>query len=239
VGKWVQFRKHLKFDFDTFLYQSDDAVLDTSMRVAKIDKTVETCRDGPEIVGSLELHLHVTRQLSIEHDLSNIRRYSEVDCSTDETVKNTGSAKIDPQFVMEFEKNCAALERRKLIQEQKRTESKRPGRGPWVVFRYYYRSKRKITILFKKTILTLGSESIVDQKMEMTYDPTIKSKSAPPPRLLEMEPVPDLPPGVKPANNDGDSSTRASSVPPDVPCTPSKTPSKKVSTPKVRGYVLV
>jgi hypothetical protein len=75
--------------------------------------------------------------------------------------------------------------------------------------------------------------------MEMTYDPTDKSKSAHSPRLLEMESVPQLFVGTKPANNDGDSSTRASSIPPEVPSTPVKTPSRKAPTMKVRDYVLV
>jgi hypothetical protein len=238
VSKSVQHKKSQKLDFDTFLYQTDGGVIDTSMRVAKVDKATKTCQAGSEIIGTVELHLYVTRQLSIDHYPGKIRKYSEVR-STDRTLKSAGSTKIDPQFVMEFEENCATLEPKKQTQEQKKVDSKRPGTGPWIVFRYYYRSKRKISILFKKALLTLSSESIVDQKMEMTYDPTDKSRSAHPPRLIEMESVPQLFVGVKPANDDGDSSTRASSITPEVPSTPIKTPSRKAPTTKVRDYVLV
>jgi hypothetical protein len=221
VSKSVQHKKSQKLDFDTFLYQTDGGVIDTSMRVAKVDKATKTCQAGSEIIGTVELHLYVTRQLSIDHYPGKIRKYSEVR-STDRTLKSAGSTKIDPQFVMEFEENCATLEPKKQTQEQKKVDS-----------------KRKISILFKKALLTLSSESIVDQKMEMTYDPTDKSRSAHPPRLIEMESVPQLFVGVKPANDDGDSSTRASSITPEVPSTPIKTPSRKAPTTKVRDYVLV
>jgi hypothetical protein len=147
VSKSVQLKKSQKLDFDTFLYQTDDGVIDTSMRVAKIDKATKTCQDGSEIIGTIELRLYVTRQLSIDHYPEKPRKYSEVR-SPDMTLKSTGSAKIGPQFVMEFEENCATLEPKKQTQEQKKVDSKRPGTGPWAVFRFYYRSKRKITIWF-------------------------------------------------------------------------------------------
>jgi hypothetical protein len=146
----VQAIKKRKFDFDTFLYQVSDGVIDTSIRVAQLGKTVDLHADGSEIVGAIELRLHFTRQFDVEHDLGKIRRYNEAGRSTDEGVKSAGSTKIDPQFIMEFEKNCAPLEKRKVTQEQKKIDAKRPGTMPWVVFRYYYRSKGKSIVICKK-----------------------------------------------------------------------------------------
>ena len=130
AAKKVQLKKNLKLDFDTFLYQSNSGILDTSMRVAKIDKTTNTSKDGPEVIGTIELHLHVTRQLSIEHDSGSIHKYNDVDCHTDDLLKNTGAAKINTQFVMAFEENGTSVDKRKMVQEQKKMESKRSGTGP-------------------------------------------------------------------------------------------------------------
>jgi hypothetical protein len=151
VAKKVHSKKSQKLDLDTFLCQTDNGVIDTIMRVAKIDKAAKTCQDGPEIIGAIELHLYVTRQLNIDHHPSSIQNYSDIS-SSDTTLKSTGSSKIHPQFVMKFEENCATLEPKKQTQEQRRIDSKRPGTGPWVVFRYYYRSKRKISHLVHKDI---------------------------------------------------------------------------------------
>lgn len=115
---------------------ADAGVLNANMRVAKLGKDIRLHEHGSEIVGAIELHVHVTRQLDVEHGLDNVRKFSEADSGNGKYLQSAGSTKIEPEFIMEFEQNCPKLDKRKTNQEQKRIDAKRPGTEAWVIFRF-------------------------------------------------------------------------------------------------------
>ncbi|KAL5122010.1 hypothetical protein ACEQ8H_000226 [Pleosporales sp. CAS-2024a] len=75
----------------------------------------------------------------------------------------------------------------------------------------------------------MSVEAILQHKLDLKYDPSVKDRSEP--HTLCLEPVPPLPIGTKPLKNDGDSSTQASSPIRDTVPTPDK-PEKKAQTTK-------
>ncbi|KAF3034680.1 hypothetical protein E8E12_004042 [Didymella heteroderae] len=127
---------------------------------------------------------------------------------------------VAPQFQMAFEKNCSILEVGKNKREKKKVHAKRPGTEPWAIFRFHYRTK----------------DSIEANKMQMSFDATEKAPAKQEAHPLELDSVPPLVLGTKPAGkNDGDNSVRTSSPPPaDMPSTPTKGANKSQSAqPKV------
>jgi hypothetical protein len=81
-------------------------------------------------------------------------------------------------------------------------------------------------------MLTSLAEAISEHFTAIKFDP--KSKAKTDAHTLDLEPVPPLPLGMAPHKDDGDRSTRASTIPPDTPSTPSKGGVQREQTPKVR-----
>ncbi|XPT01975.1 hypothetical protein M3J09_011099 [Ascochyta lentis] len=220
AGKFVQLQKNKKLEFETFLYQTPDGVIDTDMLVSAHSGSVVLSKDAPETIGTMELRVYITRQLAVEHDIDDACKYDKIKGDSDTDTQCASYKDLPPQFHMTFEKNCSTLDSAKGNRERKKIYAKRPGKEPWAIFRFHYRSR----------------ESILDSKMELTFDADNKILAKADPHALDLEPVPMLSLGAKPASkNDGDSSVRTSSpAPPDMPSTPIKG-SKKTRTvqPKV------
>ncbi|KAJ4347471.1 hypothetical protein N0V95_005392 [Ascochyta clinopodiicola] len=208
TSKSVQLHKSKKLDFEKFLYQTPDGVIDTDMLVSPRSESVVLGKDAPETIGTMELRVYITRQLGIEHDINGTRKYDKIVDDANIGAQVASYKDVAPQFHMTFEKNCSTLDSAKGNRERRKVYAKRPGKEPWAIFRFHYRSKESI----------LGS----DMKLTFSADDRILSKAEP--HALEFEPVPALLSGSKPAGkNDGDVSVRTSSpAPPDTPATPSK-----------------
>ncbi|KAH6612655.1 hypothetical protein C7974DRAFT_290446, partial [Boeremia exigua] len=212
AGKSVQIQKK-KFEFEKFLYQTPDGVIDTGISVAPYSGPLSLDKQAAETIGTIELRLYITRQFDVEHDVDVTCKYDEVHehANASATYKD-----VPPHFHVTSEKNCSTLDASKGNREKKRVYAKRPGTEPWAIFRFHYRTK----------------QSIVDQKMELTFDPTDKTYAKKEAHALDLELVPMLLLGSKPAaKNDGEISVRTSSPPlPDTPSTPNKASKKSKST---------
>lgn len=235
TGKSVQVLKHKKLDFDKLLYQTTDGVIDTDVFVSPHSGPVVLDKDAQETIGTIELHVYITRQFGVEHEVDTGRKYDKVKDNRDTVTQVVSYKDVPPQFHLTFEKNCSTLDNAKGNRERRKVYGKRPGSEPWAIFRFHYRSKGKIHVSGRRVTLTIILESILDNKMELSFDPTDKAFAKKEPHALEFEPVPMLLLGSKPAGkNDGDESVRTtSSVPGDAPSTPTNG-AKKPQSAQVR-----
>ncbi|KAJ4984490.1 hypothetical protein SVAN01_10042 [Stagonosporopsis vannaccii] len=222
VGKTVQVQKK-KALFETVLYQTPDGVIDTEMSAATYSGPVKLDKETREAVGTIELLVYITRQFGIEHEINGVCKYDKVQKGGQSSTRVATYKDVPPQFHMKFEKNCSTLDVRKAKGERKKIYSNRPGTEPWAIFRFHYRTE----------------ESIIDQNMGLTFDPTDKSNAKKEAHTLDLEPVPMLLLGSRPASrHDGESSMRTSSPPPpDTPLTPVKSSKNSPST-QVRKRLL-
>lgn len=150
IGKSVQLQKNKKLDFEKFLYQTPDGIIDTDMLVTTHSGSVVLSKEAPETIGTIELRVYVTRQFGVEHEIDDARRFDKAEDDTD-----TARYKdIAPQYQMTFEKNCSTLEGSKANREKKKINAKRPGTEPWAIFRFHYRSKGEFHRLELKITLT-------------------------------------------------------------------------------------
>ena len=125
--------------------------------------------NGSETVGTIEVRLYVLRTFGTECLLDrNIVTYlneagadAEKDNETDKTrdkseetqdkdvmpkhqkPKRVTYKSIAPDFMVDFEKNCQEIDRKRANAEKKKLMSKRPDKEPWAIFRFYYRLKGK------------------------------------------------------------------------------------------------
>lgn len=219
-----------------FLCSISKGTIDTDMSVAPLSETNLTQGEAMETIGTIELRLYITRQLGVEHALTGIDKYHSVDdvLGVDGN-RPTSYKQLPPSFRMAFEENSELLSNCTRNTHKRRMDQKRLGTEPWAIFRFHYRSPGKWTPEPWPPVAKTSTESIEAHDLKMSFDPQNKpSKVITESHTLDHEPVPPLPLGAKPAINDGDTSTRASSVaPPDVPSTPTKSTSKATST-KVR-----
>ncbi|KZM20962.1 uncharacterized protein EKO05_0008450 [Ascochyta rabiei] len=208
ASKSVQLQKSKKLEFEKFLYQTPDGVIDTDILVSPHSEPVTHSKDAPETIGTMDLRVYITRQLGIEHDINDIHKYDEIKDNANIGARVASYKDVAPQFHMTFEKNCSTLDGAKGNRERRKVYAKRPGTEPWAIFRFHYRSK----------------ESILGSDMKLTFCADDKNLAKAEPHALEFELVPELPLGSKPASkNDGDCSVRTSSpAPTDMPSTPIK-----------------
>lgn len=143
VGKAVQVQKK-KLDVDSFLYQTADGVIDTEMSVVPYTGTTNLDKGACETIGTIELRVSITRQFDVEHDIDDACKYDKVEEESDSTAQVANYKDVPPQYQMTFEKNCSTLEGRKGNAEKKKVHAKRPGKEPWAIFRFHYRTKGKL-----------------------------------------------------------------------------------------------
>jgi hypothetical protein len=245
-SKSVQVQKNKKLDFDKLLYQTSDGVIDTDVIVSSRSGPVILNKDAPETIGTIELRVYITRQFGVEHEIKETRKYDNIDDDADTDIRVASYKDVPPEFHLTFEKNCSTLDGAKGNRERRKVYAKRPGNKPWAIFRFHYRTKGKISHSLLQAVLTVITEAILGNNMELSFNTADKGITKQEPHVLELEPVPLLLLGSKPASkNDGESSVRTSSpAPSDTPSTPIRDPKKTRSAqvrecfPSVRSPVL-
>ena len=153
VGKSVQVQKK-KLDFETFLYQTLDGVIDTEMSVTPYSGPTTLNKEAVETVGTIELRVYITRQFNVEHEIDDAYKYDKVKKDADTSNRIATYKDAPPQFEMTFEKNCSKLDGSKGNREKRKVYAKRPGKEPWAIFRFHYRTKGKLYHLQYQTRLT-------------------------------------------------------------------------------------
>lgn len=144
AGKSVQVQKNKKLDVETFLYQASDGVIDTQMSVAPYTGTTILNKEAPETIGTIELRVYITRQFDVEHVIEDACTYDKVKENSDASTAVANYKDVPAQYQMIFEKNCSTLDAPKGNREKKRVHAKRPGREPWAIFRFHYRTKGEL-----------------------------------------------------------------------------------------------
>lgn len=237
-SKSVQVQKNKKLDFDKLLYQTPDGVIDTDVIVSSRSGPVILNKDAPETIGTIELRVYITRQFGVEHEIKETRKYDEVDGDSNTDIQVASYKDVPPEFHLTFETNCSTLDGAKGNREKRKVYAKRPGNKPWAIFRFHYRTKGKVLHYLLQVVLTVITEAILGNNMELSFDTADKGISKQEAYVLELEPVPLLLLGSKPASkNDGESSVRTSSPAlSDTPSTPING-SKKTRPAQVRDRV--
>ncbi|KAF3006052.1 hypothetical protein E8E13_010891 [Curvularia kusanoi] len=215
IAKSVKVQKK-KLTLDTFLCKTSKGIIDTKMTVTSYTGRLIIDKDSRETIGTLELRIYITRQFDVEHEIDAMPKYDKAHVGTTVSTPTALYKDVPPQFNMQFEENSPTLEATKVTRENSKMNKKRPGTGPWATFRFHYRTERSIT----------------ERKMPLTFAPNDKVLIKAEPHTLELDPIPQLQLGSKPANkNDGEISTRASSP---APSETSPTPMKSSKKPQTK-----
>jgi hypothetical protein len=140
-AKTVHQQRSKKLDMTKFLCSISKGTIDTDMSVAPISGTILTQGEATETIGTIELRLYITRQLGVEHAITGIESYHSVDYVLEIDRNRPVSYKqLPPTFRMAFEENSELLNNRARNKYKGRMDQKRPGTGPWAIFRFHYRS---------------------------------------------------------------------------------------------------
>ncbi|KAF1929510.1 uncharacterized protein M421DRAFT_3981 [Didymella exigua CBS 183.55] len=208
AGKSVQVQKSKKLDIESFLYQMPDGVIDTEILVVPYTGKTDLNKEAPETVGTIELRVYITRQFDVEHEIDDGCTYDKIKEAVGSDIQIANYKDVPPQYHIAFKKNCCILEGRKGSAEKKKVHAKRPGKEPWAIFRFHYRTKK----------------SIEANNMDMTFDAADTAPAKQKAHTLELDSVPPLLIGSKPAGkNDGENSVRTSSpASSEAPSTPTK-----------------
>ncbi|OAG00409.1 uncharacterized protein CC84DRAFT_1209377 [Paraphaeosphaeria sporulosa] len=214
ISKVVKAQKGVKLDVEEALYLMDDGLseaklLETQMKIVPVSGFNFTKnRDSLETVGTIEIRLYVLRTFGAEFPRDTFMTYLD---DEDEEEKDDMDRKkatyltIAPDYMVDFEKNCQELDKKTANAWKKKLNTKRPSKNPWAIFRFHYRSK----------------EAINAQGMKLTHNPKTKGKGTKT-HTLELDPVPTLAIGAKPAKPNDGGSTRDDSPTPSRPGTPLK-----------------
>lgn len=143
TSKSVQVQKNKKLDIETILYQTADGLIDTDMSVSRRSGTARLNKDIPETIGTIELRVYITRQFGVDHEINEGCKYDKVE-DTDTDTRLATYKDVPPQFYMTFETNCSTLDGAKATRERKKVYARRPGKEPWAIFRFHYRSKGEL-----------------------------------------------------------------------------------------------
>ena len=144
TAKSVQVQKNKKLDFETFMYQTSDGPIDTDMSVSPRSGPVILSKDAPETIGTMELRVYITRQFGVEHEIEEACKYDKIAEQTDTGTQIATYKDVPPQFHMTFETNCSTLDKASGNREKRKVYAKRPGKEPWAIFRFHYRSKGEL-----------------------------------------------------------------------------------------------
>lgn len=134
-------QKSKKLDIDSVLYQTADGVIDTEMSVVPYTGKTNLDKETCETIGTIELRVYITRQFDVEHEIDEACKYDKVQEDLGSSARVANYKDVPPQYQMTFEKNCSTLEGRKGTAEKKKVHAKRPGKEPWAIFRFHYRTK--------------------------------------------------------------------------------------------------
>lgn len=114
------------------------------MSVTPYTGTSSLGTETPETIGTIELRVYVTRQLDVEHVIDDACAYDRVKEDSDPSSVVATYKDVPPQYQMSFEKDCPPLETSKGKREMKKVRGKRPGKEPWAIFRFHYRTKGEL-----------------------------------------------------------------------------------------------
>ena len=209
--------KSKKLDIDSFLYVSEEGIIDTTMLVKSLSGMKLSQGKGPETIGTVELRLFITRQMGVSHDLGKVAKYcDQPDKLKSDRDRTVNYGRIAPTYRMEFDQDCAPLDKSKATREQTIMNKQRPGTKPWAIFRFHYRSKGKDSRTRREHDWQYFTEAITKQNLRLTFDNSKLTKTEP--QVLVFDDVPPLVEGTEPEKKDTDNSSRStSSIPPDKP----------------------
>jgi hypothetical protein len=226
-SKAVSKHNNRAFDCDKFLFQTENGVIDTVMMVASASAINTSQEDLRESIGTVELRVYLVRLFGEEHSVGHVQTYNDLKGPVGNDRKKMATYKtIAPDCRMTFDENCVALTQTNATKNKKKMDMPRPGKMPWAIFRFHYRSRGQ----FSSPAVVLGRcsqdiDAIEAQKMGLTHSGKTKLQSEA--HVVKFDPVPALEIGTKPKVDDVDASTIASSS----PVTPLK--SAKMSSPAV------
>jgi hypothetical protein len=90
----------------------------------------------------IEGFLYSTNKGILETEIHVVQDYfNEQGNVEDEVPERAIYRRIEPTLRMEFEENCAPLDKSKANRKQRRMGARRPGTEPWAIFRFHYRSE--------------------------------------------------------------------------------------------------
>jgi hypothetical protein len=145
LAKAVTCLKGRKFGFDNFLYQKGKGILETAMKVSVVAPGLATKSEGQETLGTVEVRLYVLRRFGEEHDIEGLRIYDDTEEKADnndsDQKKQVTYHTIEPDLTMAFEEDCVSLGTKGMKAQRSKVSKPRPGKAPWAVFRFHYRTK--------------------------------------------------------------------------------------------------
>ena len=149
VAKAVSLQTNRKIDTEKFLWKNGKEIIDTEMTATPLLNVVMAQGDEPETIGTIEHRLYITRQLGVSHEVSNVRKYYEIEGGVEEdhpgsTEQKASYKKVPPTLKMSLEENIAPLEGTQPGLHKRRADAKRPGPEPWAIFRFHYRSEGQL-----------------------------------------------------------------------------------------------
>ncbi|KAH7401836.1 hypothetical protein DE146DRAFT_631127 [Phaeosphaeria sp. MPI-PUGE-AT-0046c] len=203
-AKTISHQKNKKLDTEKFMYMTTTTdPIETDMIVGEMSTgVVITPGEMTETIGTIELRIYITRQPSVTYTPRGIEKYDSLGNGDDEVQRAEFKA-IPPTLQMTFEEDATPMEHAKINREQRKLDDERPGKEPWAIFRFHYRTM----------------ESIDERNLKLSFDPFAKRKDQPEPRVLDLEPVPPLPVTAKKDEGDAASTKTSSPAPPDTPLT--------------------
>ncbi len=130
-----------------------DGVIDTDISVAPFSGPMSFDKQALETVGTIELRLYVTRQFDIEHESDNTCKFDKVKGDTDTNLCRATYKNVPLQFRLVSEKDCSTLDVSKINRERKKVYAARPGKEPWAIFRFHYRTKGRLCDILPRSRL--------------------------------------------------------------------------------------
>lgn len=160
----VRFQKSKKIEIDKFLFKTEDGVIDSQMVVSTLGMAT-TQSDLPETIGTMELRLYCTRKIGVSHEVKGVKQYYTEDnrkqnnednstSNNDDNQKPENSKKgsektnqivsyrqVAPTSQLDIERDSAPISEQAIASYYNKMVPSRPGKEPWAIFRFHYRSK--------------------------------------------------------------------------------------------------
>lgn len=126
------------------MYKTETSTfLDTDMFADQIGTGVlVTPGEMTETIGTIELRVYVTWELGVEYTPRGIDKYHNLGENGNE-VQRAEFKTIRPTLQMAFEQDSAILDSNSITRKQRKIDQPRPGKGPWAIFRFHYRTPGK------------------------------------------------------------------------------------------------
>ncbi|ORX97609.1 hypothetical protein BCR34DRAFT_607209 [Clohesyomyces aquaticus] len=236
-------KKTYKGDIDKFRFRYDKEVKESEIFTTALPDDLDIVEGEAQIFGVIEVRTYVVRRFEDTHEIDKSETYHEHVEDGNEEVETAGYAKIPPSMRLTHERNNAFMNRRTAREKLHQCNDARPGKRPWTVFRFYYRTLQSIrdaglheTFSQDHQVKAVPRELVMEQVPALKVDDVPpetpgkppkgagKAKPGPKPKKDDKAELdPEATPTKPPAPNMQDKSR------PSVP--PPEAPSKKVSSP--------